>query len=320
MGAPVAPLLVVTTPVGYPPGLAATAPADNPLDEARAQLGRRLFYDPRLSRTGEVACASCHHQAHGFADPRPVSVGVAGRVGRRNAPALINLAWAESLFWDGRVRSLEEQAGKPIEDPTEMDLPIVEAVARVAGDASYVQAFAAVFGGAPSEVALRQALASFVRTLVSGDSPYDRHLRGDASALSPAAKRGEALFSSERAACFHCHPQQALTNEGFFNNGSYAEGGDPGRQAITGRSGDLGKFKTPGLRNVAVTAPYMHDGSLPTLEAVIDQYAKGGRGHPSTDPQIEPLQLTAAEKADLLAFLHSLTDPAFLTDRRYAKP
>jgi cytochrome c peroxidase len=305
-------------PAGFAPAdLAATAPADAALTEPRAQLGLRLFHDKRLSRTGEIACASCHHQENAFSDPHPVSTGVDGRQGTRNAPALVNLAWGRSFFWDGSARSLEEQAGKPIENPLEMDLPRAEAVARVAADGGYRRAFADAYGGAPTEATLRAALASFVRTLVSGDSPYDRYLRGDESALDVAARRGEALFFGERARCFHCHPPQALTNDGFFNNGSYVEGGDAGRQQITGRPGDLGKFKVPGLRNVAASAPYMHDGSLATLEAVIEQYDRGGRGHPSTDPQIEPMNLGADERADLLAFLRALTDERFLRDPRF---
>jgi cytochrome c peroxidase len=314
----VLPLLAAVAPPGFPPGAVAdSAPAHNPLTEARAQLGKRLFFDGRLSRTGDISCGSCHLQAHAFSDPRKVSVGVEGRTGKRNAPALVNLAWAETLFWDGRSATLEEQAGKPIEDQLEMDLPLGEAVDRLASDAGYRAAFQESFGGPPSEQSLRQALASFVRTLVSGDSPYDRWLRGDADALSPAARRGEALFSGEKGGCFHCHPQKVLTNEGYFNNGSFEEGGDPGRKALTGRSADLGKFKVPGLRNIAVTAPYMHDGSLATLEEVVEQYARGGRGHPSSDPQILPLELTAEDKSDLVAFLRALTDEGFLRDPRY---
>jgi cytochrome c peroxidase len=232
---------------------------------------------------------------------------------------LLNLAWGESFFWDGRASSLEEQAGKPIENPLEMDLSLTEAVARVATDASYVKAFADAYSGPPSEESLRRALASFVRTVVSNDSPYDRHLRGDDGAFGAAEQRGETLFLSERAGCFHCHPAGMLTNEGFFHNGTYDGGEDTGRQLLTGRSGDIGKFKVPGLRNVENTAPYMHDGSLPTLEAVIEQYDRGGRGDPNTDPQVVPLSLSAEEKDDLLAFLRSLTDPALLVDPRYAQ-
>jgi cytochrome c peroxidase len=307
------------------------------LTEERAHLGKRLFFDPRLSRTGLISCSSCHDQAHAFSDPRPVSLGVDGRAGTRNAPALVNLAWGTSFFWDGRARTLEDQAGQPIANPVEMDSTLDDAVQRVTAEASYVDAFRSAYGaatdtgttagsdaaagvttaGSVTEAALRRALASFIRTLVSGDSPYDRFLAGDASALDAAEQRGEELFFSERTGCFHCHPRGTLTNAGFFNDGSYAPGGDTGRQMITGRTGDLGKFKVPGLRNVAASAPYMHDGSLATLADVLAQYDRGGRGHPSTDPQIAPLGLTDEEQADLLAFLEALTDAKFLEDPRF---
>ena len=229
----------------------------------------------------------------------------------------MNLAWSTSFFWDGRVATLEDQAGKPIENPVEMGSSLADSVQRVAADVSYARAFVEAYGGQPDEQSLRFALASFVRTLVSGSSPYDRHIAGDDSSFDAAAARGEALFLSDRAGCFHCHPQGSLTNDGYFNNGTYVSGGDPGRQAITGLAGDLGKFKVPGLRDVAASAPYMHDGSLADLEAVIDQYDRGGRGDPTTDPQIRPLGLTVDEKADLLAFLRSLTDERFLSDARF---
>jgi cytochrome c peroxidase len=316
-----APLLDDVLPTGFGAiALADTAPAENTLTEARARLGRRLFFDARLSSTGQVSCASCHQQTNAFSDPAPVSKGVGGLVGTRNAPALVDLAWGTSFFWDGRAASLEEQAGKPIENPIEMNLPLADAVARVTADEGYARAFTDAYGGAPTEATLRFALASFVRVLVSGDSPYDRHLRGDDTAFGAAAARGETIFGSERGACFHCHPAGALTNGGSFNNGTFVSGGDTGRQMITGRTGDLGKFKVPGLRNVAASAPYMHDGSLATLEDVIEQYDRGGRGDPSTDPQIRPLGLSMAEKSDLLAFLRSLTDDRFLTDARYGAP
>jgi cytochrome c peroxidase len=317
---PAASPLTTTTnlPVGFPKdGIAATAPAGNALTEARAQLGKRLFFDKRLSRTNEIACDSCHHPELAFADRDAVSRGVEGRRGTRNAPALVNVAWNQNFFWDGRALTLEEQTGMPIQDPVEMDLPISEAVSRVAADDSYVQAFQQAYGQGPSTDSLRAALASFVRTLVSGDSPYDRHARGDDGQFSASARRGEALFFDEAAGCFHCHPPGALTNDGFFNNGTFDQGADTGRAHLTGRSGDVGKFKVPGLRNIAVTGPYMHDGSVPTLEAVIEQYARGGRGSASTDPQIKPLSLSDADKADLLSFLRSLTDADFLVDLRF---
>jgi cytochrome c peroxidase len=241
-------------------------------------------------------------------------------MGTRNAPPLMNLAWSESFFWDGRTPTLEEQAGKPIENPDEMDLPLADAVARVADDPSYVSAFLDAYDEPPSEASLRKALASFVRTLVSANSAYDRHLRGDDTNFDEAAKRGEEVFLSDRGGCFHCHPAGMLTNEGLFHNGTYAGGDDTGRELVTGRSGDIGKFKVPGLRNIELTAPYMHDGSLATLEEVIDQYDRGGIGDPTTDPQIVTLSLSSEEKADLLAFLRALTDPDFVTDARFRPP
>lgn len=326
MPAPQSTLLVDSlSPAGFPLGsIVDRSPSENRLTEPRAQLGKRLFYDPRLSRTEQVSCSTCHEQAFAFAQPDRVSSGVEGLQGTRNAPALLNLAWGESFFWDGRAPSLEEQAGKPIENPVEMDLSLSEAVARVAADPSYVEAFDEAYSSPPSEESLRYALASFVRTLVSSDSPYDRHRRGDDRAVGDdrafgeAEQRGESLFLSERGGCFHCHPAGMLTNEGFFHNGTYEGEEDTGRELLTGRSGDIGKFKVPGLRNVENTAPYMHDGSVPTLEAVIDQYDRGGRGDPNTDPQIAPLSLSVTDKADLLAFLRSLTDSALLVDPRYA--
>jgi cytochrome c peroxidase len=306
-------------PSGFPPGNAAdTAPADNLLTEARAKLGRKLFFDPRLSRTQKVACSTCHRQDHAFAEPSAVSSGVDGRMGNRNAPQLANLAWVRTgLFWDGRIKTLEEQVGKPIENPLEMDLSLSEAVSRVAVDPGYRTTFVDAYGTLPTEDTLRKALASFVRTLVSSNSRYDRFLGADPTAFNASERRGEALFFSSATGCFHCHSEGTLTNDGFFNNGSFVEGGDIGRQEVTGRTGDRGKFRVPGLRNIAVTSPYMHDGSVGTLQEVIEQYARGGRGDPSTDVQIEPLNLTPDEKADLLAFLNALTDDAFLKDSRH---
>jgi cytochrome c peroxidase len=312
------PLTEVTVPAGFPVSdFATTAPPENALTEGRALLGRRLFFDPRLSRDGTIACATCHHPEAAFAEASAVSTGVGGRRGTRNAPSLVNLAWTAALFRDGRVIGLEEQTGNPIENPDEMDLPLAEAVRRVDADSAYRAAFTEAYGGPPSAVTLRRALASFVRILVSGDSPYDRFLRGDEGALSPAARRGLKLFLAEKTGCFHCHPGGALTNDGFFDNGTFVSGTDPGRQQVTGRPGDLGKFRVPGLRNVAVTAPYMHDGSVPTLEGAVEQYARGGRGDPATDPSITPLSLSPEEKADLVAFLRALTDEGFLRDPRY---
>lgn len=316
-GPPAAPAGLPAVPADFPP---LPTPEDNALTPDRVALGRRLFFDPQLSRTREVSCASCHEPARAFADPRRVSTGVSGRMGFRNAPALVNLAWGTSFFWDGGAPTLEHQAIAPIKDPDEMDLTLREANERLAADPGYLEAFQRAYGQPPSEFTLPRALASFVRSLVSGDSPFDRHRRGDPAALGAAERRGLALFNGEKAECFHCHVGWNLTNNGFRNNGIAPADPDPGRARVTSLPGDAGKFKVPTLRNVAVTAPYMHDGSLATLEEVVEHYARGGRGHANTDLNILPLALEPGEKADLVAFLRALTDEAFLSDPRHGPP
>jgi cytochrome c peroxidase len=308
---------VLAIPSDFPPR---PEPADNALTADRVELGRRLFYDTRLSRTDLVACASCHLQANGFSDPNRVSQGVQGLVGTRNAPALVNEAWNTSYFWDGGVTSLEAQAIGPIKNPIEMNMSLAEVNERLAADADLAARFLAAYGEGPSERTLPRALASFVRTLVSGDSAYDRFRRGDTSALGESAQRGLQLFQGERAECTHCHVGFNFTNNGFRNNGTRVDDPDPGRTALTLKDADFGKFRVPTLRNVAVSAPYMHDGSFVTLAAVVDHYDRGGEGHPNTDPTLHPLGLSAEEKGDLVAFLESLTDAAFLTDARHAPP
>lgn len=308
---------VVSVPADFP---ALLQPEDNQLDAARAALGRSLFYDKRLSRDETIACSSCHLQEHAFADPAPLSLGVDGKLGTRNAPGLFNLAWVTSFFWDGGVPSLELQAVAPILNPVEMDMTLSAVSERLRADADLLAAFEAAYGEGPSQSSVPRALAAFVRTLVSGDSRWDRFRRGDTRALSAEEQRGHELFNGERAECFHCHVGFNLTTNAFRNNGVAATDPDPGRQLISSRNIDAGRFRVPSLRNVAVTAPYMHDGSLGTLEEVVEHYARGGRGHPNTDPLILPLDLSAREKADLVAFLRALTDEAFLTDPRFAPP
>jgi cytochrome c peroxidase len=308
---------LASPPADFP---ALPVPADNPITAEKVALGRRLFFDKRLSRTGEIACASCHRQENAFADPRAVSVGVEGRTGTRNAPALINLAYGRSFFWDGGVDTLERQAMAPIIAANEMDLRLAVAVTRVGEDARYREQFQRAFAEAPSPGNLTRALATFVRTLLSGNSRYDRHRRGEANALTPAEQRGMELFFGERGECFHCHDGFNFTNERFANDGSgtAVAGADIGRQRITGSPNDHARFKVPTLRNIAVTAPYMHDGSVATLEEVVDQYVRGGRGEVPPDPTVHPLDLDAGERSDLVAFLRALTDEGFLRDPRFA--
>jgi len=308
---------VLDIPSDFP---ARPEPEDNVMTVERVELGRALFYDPRLSRTGLISCASCHVQAQGFSDPNRTSLGVNGLTGTRNAPALANEAWNTSYFWDGGVPSLELQAVGPIKNPLEMDMTLAEVNARLADDADMAARFQTAYSEGPSERTLPRALACFVRSLVSGNSAFDRFRRGDSQALTDSAQRGRTIFEGERGQCTHCHVGFNFTNNGFRNNGTRPDDPDPGRERLTLKDSDFGKFRVPSLRNVAVSAPYMHDGSLATLAAVVDHYDQGGSGHPNTDPTLRPLGLSDDEKTDIVAFLESLTDDTFLTNPRFAAP
>lgn len=307
---PAGPALTLDPPAGldaYMP-----IPDDAPLTAASVALGRRLFFDPSLSSDGRVACASCHDPERSFADSLPVSRGVHGTTGRRNTPALINALWNRSFFWDGRATSLEEQVLRPIEDPAEMDARVVDVVARLRKDAAYVAAFEAAYGTPPERGTLARALAAYVRTILSGDAPFDRFRAGAADALSPAAKAGFRLFVG-RANCATCHVGPTFSDQRFHNTGVAFRDGvvvDSGRFLVTRRTEDLGAFRTPTLRDVERTAPYMHDGSLATLEDVIDFYAAGGRPSPHLDREIRPLRLGPEEKRALIAYLRALTGTA----------
>ena len=263
-------------------------PEANPLTREKVELGRKLFFDTRLSRDGSLSCASCHNPKMAFTDGRKVGIGVAGRAGERRVPRIVNRGYGRSFFWDGRALTLEEQVLQPVQNPQEMDLTLEEAAARTG-----------VAAGTMSH-----ALASFVRTLLSGDSPYDRYLEGDGSALTVEQRAGLKLFRG-KAGCAACHVGPNLTDERFHNTG-VGWGRDEGRFAVTRREQDRGAFKTPSLREAARTPPYMHDGSLATIEDVIDFYDKGGKPNPALDPEIRELKLSSAEKAALAAFLRAL--------------
>lgn len=317
-------------------------PADNPMTVEKVELGRHLFYDARLSADGTIACASCHLQERAFTDGRPTSVGIHGTVGSRNAPGLGNVGYLPTLTWDNPlVDSLEFHALIPLfgEAPEEMGNAGQEAAlfARLAADSYYEQAVPGAFPERPeiSLFTITRALAAFQRTLVSARSAYDRFkYEGDRTALSAAALRGEALFFDHRMECYHCHLGFNFTNnlvtsrsafpETSFHNTGLGVGG--GLAAFTHRPQDEGRFRTPSLRNVAVTAPYMHDGRFATLEEVIRHYAAGGAAALSgpPDPRRDPLMIgfrvTDDEIADLIAFLESLTDEAFLADPAFADP
>jgi cytochrome c peroxidase len=273
--------------VTIPPGLDLymPVPEDNPLTVEKIELGRRFFFDRRLSRDKSVACVSCHDPQRAFSDDRMVAVGVFGRKGRRNAPALINRGYGRLFFWDGRVTSLEEQVLKPIEDPNEMDLPLAEAAVRV---------------GTPAEE-ISRALASFVRSILSGDSRFDRFIDGDRTALSADEQAGLQLFRG-KGNCIACHVGPNFTDERLHNTGIAWR---DGKFADSGAG--RGDFKTPTLREVARTGPYMHDGSLTSLDDIVDYYNRGGNANPQLDPELHPLHLSVDEKRSLVQFLRSLS-------------
>jgi cytochrome c peroxidase len=314
---PIGPTVHITPPLGLPP---VPIPADNPPTAATIALGRKLFYDPRLSKDNTVACAHCHDPRRDFTDGLPLSLGVGGLSGIRNAPTLANAAYAPLQFWDGRASSLEEQAAAPISDPVEMNQPHDVSVSKLASDPTYQAMFRQAFGSPKVDLnRVEKSLASFERTILSGDSPFDRYeYGGDKSALTPAQIRGLAVFRDpNRGNCTACHtiePTYALFTDGKFHNTGEGVGDDgkfkdEGRFLSTKVKADLGAFKTPTLRNIANTAPYMHDGSLKTLKEVVDFYAGQGNSNPNLDPAMRVIKLSGEDRADLVEFLKALSSP-----------
>ena len=291
-------------------------PADNPTTPAKVELGRLLFFDPVLSENNNIACATCHHPDLGFADGQEHAVGPDGTALPRNTPTLWNVGFAGNLFWDGRLDSLETQVEFPLTHPDEMGVRDTQAlVAELRVIPEYVTLFDAAFGAGADALTLTnmdRALAAFQRTLISDDSPFDRYAAGDFDALTPPQRRGLALFRSGATRCFECHTAPTFAGDTFRVIG--VAGDDPGRAAVSD-DGSPGAFKIPTLRNVALTAPYMHNGSLPTLEAVVDFYAEGGgrrHGAENVDVFVSGFTLTEQEQADLVAFLYALTDESQL--------
>jgi cytochrome c peroxidase len=321
-------------------------PSDNPLTEESVELGRRLFYDPRLSGSGAVSCSTCHVQHRAFTDGRATSVGASGKPMAFNSMSLANLMWGpQRFFWDGRVATLEEQALVPIQHPDEMAQDLERLVAELSADAGYRDMFENAYGDV-SATTIARALASFVRTLVSSNSRYDQFLRGEI-VLNPQEELGRKLFmahpdvkvSLRGANCIDCHSQFVTGGfstryDGFSNNGLDDEQHlQPGLQAVTGNPAHRGLFKVPSLRNIEVTGPYMHDGRFKTLEEVVEHYDSGiknsstlssviveadNRGAPA-EGRIS-LHLTPTEKAAIIAFLHTLTDESFLSAERFSDP
>ncbi len=322
-------------------------PDDNPPNEARIALGRKLFFEPRLSADGTITCATCHDPTRGFVDHRGTSEGIRDQIGRRNAPPVLNAALLGSQFWDGRAATLEDQAKLPIVNPIEMGHPDADsAVNAIAGDADYQRMFQEAYGRPPNMDDIGRAIASYERTLVAFDTPFDRFLRGDEDAMSEDARAGWVLFN-EKARCVSCHivsPSSPIFSDSAFHNigvaarhQDFADLARRARQAIerddsqqaidelainsdlselgrfivTRSIADMGAFRTPQLRNVAVTGPYMHDGSMATLWDVMDHYNKGGEANPFLDGGMEPLALEEREIDQLVAFMFALTSEPF---------
>lgn len=299
---------LVDRPPGFPEQ---TVPSDNALTRERVALGRTLFYSTSLSRTGTVSCASCHDPARAFTDGLPVSRGVDDRVGTRNAPSLANVGYAPNFLREGGVPTLEMQVLVPIQEHNEFDMNIIDVVERLRADADLMRRSRDAYGRELDAFVVTRSIAAFQRTLVSGRS------RADRGVLTTSEERGRALFASDRTSCSGCHGGFLYTNHTFANNGALVRYTDPGRARLTHAAADSAVFRVPSLRNVAVTAPYMHNGTIATLREVVDTYNAGGHPHPNKDPRIRPLGLTDAECADLTAFLESLTDETFLTNPAY---
>ena len=346
-----------STPVGIDPVAWATIYmlAGNELTPDRIALGRKLYFDTRLSKDGTLACATCHDVSRGFTDRRSVSEGIGDHLGKRSAPTTMNAALLQSQFWDGRAASLEEQAKLPILNPIEMGHPdAASTMAAVSTDPAYQNLFQKAYGRAPNYDDLGRAIASFERTLIFLDAPFDRFAAGDSKALSPAAQRGLELFNG-KARCVSCHminSSNPLGTDNLFHNigvsarkqnfealagqalGALKDGSNNteaidklaietdlselGRFLVTKKHEDIGAFKTEQLRNVGITAPYMHDGSLKTLWDVMDHYNKGGETNAFLDGGIEPLNLSESEIDDVVAFLFALTDTRFTAQNEAA--
>lgn len=301
-------------------------PLDRPLTQEKVSLGSKLFSDPRLSVTGKMSCATCHDPGRGFAERRSVSFTAKGEKLRRNAPSILNAGYLTTVGWDGKWTNLEQQIAEPFSKSGDMGLDIGEVLDVIDRLPDYQEPFRRAFGRKPDRAAMAEALAAFQRSMVSGDSRFDDYLfKGDAKALTASEKRGYEIFIG-RASCINCHDifHPSVNNLGggvalftdfrFHNLGvGYKNGkmSDPGRYLITRRAGDWGTFKTPMLRNVALTSPYMHDGSLETLREVVEFYNRGGISNPNIAPGIKPLLMSEQDVKDVTNFLGSLTDKQF---------
>ncbi|MDX2135777.1 MAG: cytochrome c peroxidase [Saprospiraceae bacterium] len=306
---------LLTVPTGFP---TPNFPADNELTAARFALGKRLFYDVVLSRDSSIACASCHAPSHAFSDSVAFSPGAGRAAGKRNAPTLANVAYHPYFTREGGVPTLEMQILVPIQEHNEFDFNILLISERLKTDTAYVRMSREAYGRDPDFYIITRSIACFERTLLSGQSRYDEFFfKGKTNALTASERRGMDLFFSEKTSCSVCHAGFNFSNYAFENNGLYENYPDSGRFRLTEDSADIARFKVPTLRNVGVTAPFMHDGSFSSLAAVVKHYDSGGKSHPHRSPLVRPLGLTAQEKVDLVAFLESLTDEKFITNSKF---
>ena len=332
-------------PLSYPAyyGHRIDIPADNPLTVEGVALGRRLFYEKKLSANNTVSCATCHQQSKAFTDGRRFSIGFDGTPTKRNSMSLVNMLWVRNFFWDGRAAGLEAQAATPLTDAHEMGQPLDNSAAKLRAADTYTQAFESAFGTpdiTPERIV--KAIAQFERTLISAGSPYDRYLRGEYQ-FTPDERKGYALFfggdspdpaksptvalHTRSAGCANCHGGPRTLTETYHNNGLDNNPKDSGREAVTNMPYDHGRFRVVTLRNIALTAPYMHDGRFQTLEQVIDHYSDHVQSSPTLSPTLRDtagrpiqLRLTPSEKKALLAFLNTLTDSTFITDPQFSDP
>ncbi len=312
--------LLITTN-GFP---SMKVPSNNPITVQGVQLGRKLFYDPVLSGDSTQSCSSCHQQKHAFSDPQKFSVGIDGFSGNRNASAIINPGWLPSAFWDGSAKSLESQARSPVSNPIEMHEDWADAIVKLQNHSTYPADFKAAFSeGIISKELVTMAIAQFERTLISDKSKFDLYLNGNYD-LTPLEAAGFNLFFTEIGECFPCHGQPLFTDNDFHNNGLDTIFNDIGYQDVTGKTSDRGKFRTPTLRNVAFSAPYMHDGRFNTLEEVLDFYSEGIKTSPTLDPLMvhggNSFNWTKLEKQQLLAFLKTLSDTSFINNPDFKSP
>ncbi|MDA7803984.1 c-type cytochrome [Crocinitomix sp.] len=295
-------------PKGFPEPV---IPENNQLTTARIELGRQLFYDPILSIDSSISCASCHHQSLGFADNKVISPGVDGRLATRNAPTLANVAYNPTFLFDGYLETLEMQILVPIQEHAEFNHNIVEIAKVLKRDTHYVQMSLQAYDRMPDHFVITRSISAFERTLISGNSIYDQEVNQGKKVMSKSQKRGMNLFLNELH-CTKCHGGFNFTNFSTQNNGLYEVYADSGRMRATKLEIDRAMFKVPTLRNIALTAPYMHDGSLANLDAVIRHYEKGGVHHKNKNPIIQPFKLSNRERTDLIHFLESLTDESFI--------